>query len=204
MSFHNNNHPHSSTASSTNTNKNSVTCYDRRKCKKNILHHHPTIAVSATTIIIFATTRGFMSVCYFSLTPFYLSVAFFLSLSLSHISASSVSQLRRWCEHLKTLNPKFARGGKRHPVISLPQPLIFPLHLASFPSLLTAINHSNQPRSSPGAEREGAESMKRRREGGRLRILMVKCGCLTFKTRTDWTSWVLMALALILIQASFA
>lgn len=29
--------------------------------------------------------------------------------------------------------------------------------------------------------------MKRRREGGILRKLMVECSCLTFKARTHWT-----------------
>lgn len=116
---------------------------------------------------------------------------------------------RQQPEHLKTLKSTICakRGASNIPIISLLHPLIFPLRLASPPPLLGTINHSNQPRSSPKAERAGAGSMKsrrrkrRRRGGGRNG--WAECSCSTFKTTTVWTSRGRMALALIFSHAYF-
>lgn len=75
-------------------------------------------------------------------------------------------------------------------------PLIFTLHLSSFPSLLRTINHSNQPRSSPRAELAkwrgwgweveggGGAVMEGRTGGGTSDISDSTCSGLD---GTDWT-----------------
>lgn len=105
----------------------------------------------------------------------------------------------------KKKSPNSARGGGER------QPRHFsaaPAHLPSPSRLFPFSPRGHQLQQSAEIfprepEREGAESMKRSREGGRLRKLMVECSCSTFKARTDRTPWVLMAPASILIRAYF-
>lgn len=119
-----------------------------------------------------------------------------ISIFSSHVHFASsqhfrVSQLLRWSEHLKAPKSEILREGASC-TQSFMQPLIFTLHLASFPSPLRTIKHSNQPRSSPRAEMaewgEGEDEGLWRREelAGARRCSDISDGTCSGLDGTDW------------------